>query len=537
MSDPILLWNAVSLEANRVSHTNGRGEQLGPTLSSRALAIVHLAMYDAYAGVVNDSKNYPRYDEKGPVPPKPFDPKTIDETTAAAVAGAAHSTLSTLYKSQSPFFDGILDAVTRGTEAFDYGVVVGEWILELRKNDPGADGDYTPSNVRGKHRLDPDNPTQGFYSPQYGEKSKGFAIKTRHELAPPPFTDPKDPKKDTAEYIAAVREVRGLGIRPDQVGTLPADLPRRKPDDTLAGIYWGYDGVPNLGTPPRQYNQIIRQVAMTKKNRSGTINTPGDNARLFAFVNAAMGDAGILAWDQKYIHNFWRPVLGVREHDRSMGPNDQTDLSAKELVANSDPQWLPLAAQSTNRTMVKNFTPNFPAYPSGHATFGAAAFHITRLFYGEGGSFPGSLKGDTLFDGQHFVSDEYNGQNTDNNGTIRPRHRRSFAKGLFDMMMENGASRLWLGVHWIFDAFAVKGADRQPDLTRQVEVEEKDEKGKVTKTKRYIGGVPLGLLIAEDIFGRNGRAPMKSTVEPRTPVDAATPASSLSRFEPASPKT
>jgi len=42
-----------SLEAN-LSHTDGSREQNGPTLSSRALAIVHLAMYDAYAGVVKD---------------------------------------------------------------------------------------------------------------------------------------------------------------------------------------------------------------------------------------------------------------------------------------------------------------------------------------------------------------------------------------------------------------------------------------------------------------------------------------------------
>ena len=46
---PNASWNEVTLEANRISHTNGRSEQTGPTLSSRALAIVHLAMYDAYA--------------------------------------------------------------------------------------------------------------------------------------------------------------------------------------------------------------------------------------------------------------------------------------------------------------------------------------------------------------------------------------------------------------------------------------------------------------------------------------------------------
>jgi vanadium chloroperoxidase len=48
-------------------------------------------------------------------------------------------------------------------------------------------------------------------------------------------------------------------------------------------------------------------------------------------------------------------------------------------------------------------------------------------------------------------------------------------------------------VHWVFDAFAVdsKGA---PDLTRN------------------IGGVPLGLTIAEDIFNDGMK---KSTVGPR----------------------
>jgi Vanadium chloroperoxidase N-terminal domain len=59
--DAILYWNDVALEANQVSHTNGKNEQTGPTLSSRAIAIVHLAMYDALAGVVNDPTNLPPY--------------------------------------------------------------------------------------------------------------------------------------------------------------------------------------------------------------------------------------------------------------------------------------------------------------------------------------------------------------------------------------------------------------------------------------------------------------------------------------------
>ena len=60
--DPILFWNAMALEANRVSHTNGKDSgTLGPTLSSRAMAMVHLAMYDAYAGAVGNPAHLPPY--------------------------------------------------------------------------------------------------------------------------------------------------------------------------------------------------------------------------------------------------------------------------------------------------------------------------------------------------------------------------------------------------------------------------------------------------------------------------------------------
>ena len=74
---------------------------------------------------------------------------------------------------------------------------------------------------------------------------------------------------------------------------LTPPLVKRTVDETLIGLYWAYDGPRELGTPPRFYNQIVREIAVHKGN------TVDQNARLFAFVNAAMGDAGILAWDQK----------------------------------------------------------------------------------------------------------------------------------------------------------------------------------------------------------------------------------------------
>ena len=64
-----------------------------------------------------------------------------------------------------------------------------------------------------------------------------------------------------------------------------------------------------------------------------------------------------------------------------MGP---TGVGGNVLEPGTDPGWLPLGAQSMNNVARKNFSPNFPAYPSGHATFGAAAFQPLRCFYDKG---------------------------------------------------------------------------------------------------------------------------------------------------------
>ena len=477
--DPILYWNDVVNEADRTTHTTGAQEEArsqGPAGSSRAYAIVHLAMHDAYFSI---NGKYDPYLTGLPTPAPGAD-------TDSAVAAAAHATLSALYPTQTAFFDARLAAagLPGGQPRLDgdnFGRAVAAAILALRQNDPSPSGaGYSPSIARRHHRQDPDNPGQGFYAPFYGARSRNFAVTERHHLAEPP-------QIGSPEYTQALRQVRSKGIAPHLIGTLPADLTPRTPTETTIGIFWSYDGsrgggtpqLPGLGTPPRLYNQVVRTIA------EGQANDVAANARLFALVNAALGDAGILAWDDKYFYDVWRPVLGVREHDPSTGP---TGVGGNVLDSDADPAWLPLGAQSTNSVGTKNFTPPFPAYPSGHATFGAAVFQSVRRFYDKN-----EYCEDDVLDGLEFVSDELNGVNVDNTGTVRTRHVRSFPGGLWQMIEENGRSRVFLGVHWIFDAFAVN-ENNEIDLTQN------------------IGGVRLGLDIANDIAEHGLRV---STVGPR----------------------
>ena len=159
-----------------------------------------------------------------------------------------------------------------------------------------------------------------------------------------------------------------------------------------------------------------------------------ETARLLALVNVAMADAGIAIWESKYFYDYWRPVTGIREANAGTGPSGSGDDNPG---TEGDPTFSPLGAPASNLTG-PNFTPPFPAYPSGHAGFGGALFQTLRRFYGTD-RIPFT-----------FVSDEFNGVTRDNAGVARPLTPRSFAT-LSQAEEENGQSRIYLGIHWSFD--------------------------------------------------------------------------------------
>ena len=472
MQDPILYWNHQVNEANKVDHSpppNVKPEQGGPTGSSRATAIVHLAMHDAFFGVAGGQALY-----LGAGAPIYAGGNGLAQQSAA-VTGAAVTALTTLYPRQMAMFEAASNAIVdiNGTDsaAFEYGRDVAIAIMNLRNGDGANNSNPSAvySSAKPHHRADPLNAQPEPLGAYWGQV-KPFAVQnTAHVQDTPPAYNPANPAGSSAAYKTDHDEAMKKGGAPGQQGVT------RTREETTIGLYWAYDGARGLGTPPRLYNQIVRKVVTSPDH----LLTWAENARLFALVNAAMGDAGIRAWHWKYAYDLWRPVLGVREYDNNFGWDC---VGGQSIAALCDPYWRPLGAPKTNDLGARPFTPPFPAYPSGHATFGAAVFEILRRFY----SAKDPVKyaygvNDVDNINFEFVSDELNGVSLESDGSIRTRHERRFTS-VADAMFENSVSRIYLGVHWRFDG--TSGQNMNQMLT----------------AADNIGGVPLGRAIAEDIF-------------------------------------
>jgi hypothetical protein len=417
--DVILEWNEVALEVNRVSYSGAvENDQFGPTRSSRAMAIVHAAMFDAWNSI---HFKYTPYLTRAP--------HAAGASDVAAVAQAAHDTLVAMYPHQQASIDAALaETLARVPNGLREarGIAVGKYVaaalLDVRQAD-GAEiaGEYVPDDHVGHHEVDPLNPFQGFLTPAWGEVTP-FAIPS-----PDDITTRTVPGMDTQEYADAYHQVKTLGEESSTVRTI---------DQTEIGIYWGYDVARGLGDPSRLYNQIARVIAEQEDN------TVTENARMFALINIAMADAGIHSWDVKYRDEFWRPIVAIRNGDQDPRPDTEGQVD-----------WSPLGAPRTNPAPGEdvNFTPPFPSYTSGHATIGGAAFKAMANFYQTDDihfSIPFT-----------FISDEFNGVSRDIHEAIpeliidhvrqiRPRDYESFSQAA----AENAASRIFLGVHWRFDA-------------------------------------------------------------------------------------
>jgi hypothetical protein len=418
-------WNEVAIDASGLDHTppapgesRDFAEQLGPGRASRAMAIVHIAIFDAIVAIEGGYQSYtglPR--------------ARRDTSMKAAIAQAAHDTLVELFPAQAASFGAELAASLGripGSATKARGIELGSRaaaaILALREDDgsqhdePLVDVEFPTSAAPGHWRQDPISQIPLALGAYWGGVTP-FVLASAE-----PFRVPAPPALDSPEYTQAFDEVQRLGG--DGVVT-PTE---RSDEQTFVGIFWAYDGTPSLCAPPRLYNQITTTIA--QQQRTDVVEL----ARLLALVNVAMADAGIAIWESKYFYDLWRPVTGIRESDPGTGPSGLGDGNPDTL---GDPAFTPLGAPASNASS-PDFTPPFPAYPSGHAGFGGALFQTLRRFYG---------RDDIAFT---VVSDEWNGVTRDSDGNVRPRIPRHF-ETFSEAEEENGQSRIYLGIHWAFD--------------------------------------------------------------------------------------
>jgi hypothetical protein len=385
-ADIVIEWNQIGSDT-LVANV----DKQNPGMASRTMAMLNLALYDGLAMVRSGGNLFYDYGTGHTSP-------GYTASGTAAAAQAAYTVLSSIYPDQAQMLSARLassmTSISDGVEkasGIALGTMIGQTIVQSRASD-GFDSHvaYQPTSAPGHWQPDPIHPTQEAWGPDWGNVTP-FSIQS---VAP--FMPPVMPELTSQEYAAAYNEVKELGAANSAVRTA---------EQTDIANFWAYDRV-GMGTPMRLYNEALQSIAQQKGN------TVEQNAEMFAKATVAMADAGIVAWNAKFEHDLWRPVTGIRAGD----------LDGNSLTV-ADPNWVPLGAPGG---VDSNFTPPFPTYISGHATFGGALFETLKEFYGT--------------DAISFTlsSDELSGM------------ERSFTS-LSQAMAENGRSRVYMGIHWNFD--------------------------------------------------------------------------------------
>lgn len=405
-ADVILAWNDFFGELLVADETNQN-----PGYASRSMAMLNLAIYDAVQVASGDFGNT-FYDYSGDI-------LRVDSGISAEVAAseAAYTVLSSLYPDQQAAIDAFRDSVLAGQQSdartaasLELGTRIGDAVIAARAEDgSGSVVAYTFQAGVGYFQADPLNPDVPVWGPGWGEVDT-FAISSAEDFAPA-----TTPALTSEEYAASYNEVIELGS---------VDSTVRTAEQTETGIFWAYDRV-GLGTPLALYNDVLITIAEQQGN------TFEENAALFAQASVAMADAAIVAWHTKFDEEFWRPVTAIHSGDIDGNP-----------LTEGDADWTALGAPDGDGDIV-GFTPQFPTYISGHATFGGALFGSLQEFYGTD---------DISFE---LTSDELEILLDD------PELQEAYGLDLEDAvhtfdsfseaMAENGRSRVYLGIHFDFD--------------------------------------------------------------------------------------
>jgi hypothetical protein len=358
----VLRWDEQALAAIRALKT-------GPPMNARALAILHTAMYDAWAAYDATAVGT----QLGASLRRPAAERTVAHKSMA-MSYAAYRALLDLYPARSADFTTLMtnmgydpaDASTDPATPAGVGNRAAAAVLAYRANDgsnqAGGYADttgYTPVNtpdaVNDPFRWQPlrhpngsgGTVVQSFLAPHWGNVTP-FALTSPDQFRPP------GPTQRT--LLRLDEEVADTLL---QSATL-TDLQKVRAE------YWA-DG-PNSETPPGHWCYLAQAVSRARNH------SLDDDAKLFfALANAEM-DASIASWWSKREWDYVRPITAVRTRKKGKlvlawaGPYKGTRLIRGET-------WHPYQA-------VTFPTPPFPEYVSGHSTYSGAGARVLQRFTG-----------------------------------------------------------------------------------------------------------------------------------------------------------
>jgi hypothetical protein len=395
----VLAWNQQVLAAIVATET-------GPTIAARALAVVHTAVYDAWAAydpVAVDTRGRLRAD---PALRRPAAERTVDNKRKA-VSFAAYAALVDLFPSKSVDFAGFMtglgydpaaaspDSTPDPTTPEGVGTLAARAVLAFRHQD-GAnqlnnyadDTGYAPTNSWNTpaDAIDPDHwqslcvlteagvesgmPSTSpaantceapYYQIQshltpFWARVTAFALTKPDQFRPPgPYPYRGADGKPSGKYVDQVNKITQYSKQLDDLRKTIAE-------------YWE-DG-PRTVTPPGHWNQFAQWVA------ARDANSIDQDARLFFALNNALLDASISAWDAKRTWDSVRPITAVRWLYRDKviqawgGP-----YKGPSYLKGQD--WLPYQPGD-------DLSPPYAEYASAHSTFGMAAAEVLTAFTGRG---------------------------------------------------------------------------------------------------------------------------------------------------------
>jgi membrane-associated phospholipid phosphatase len=451
-TDAVAFWSDTILDLVALDHSIEAKDARapGPCASARAVALAHIVMADAVCAA------YP-VDYQGLYVRERND--SASEFPDAFIGGATAWILEHIFgtPAHSQFIASqrmrFLDnREPKALPAWEAGLAFGRneaFTSQWNRREIQDAIAKTPTTYvappRG-HTVDPFNPDQGFYGVLWG----------RTRPLTPDFGNIADygpgdpPREHDSEYRRDYLDVLERGAYRDEL----------TPEQVRTGLFWAYDGARLIGTPARIYNRVLRQIAQN----DGL--SPQEMARLLALSNIAMADASIVCWGAKYHYRVWRPVVAIPQSTEwlpagvprtnptefALGSDTRVRRTAQHFMGAGEGDATPRPANRALPYKLAAFTPNFPSYPSGHASLASACFGILRRVRAERGLVDPDLINPDLV----FVSDELNGLAIDHFANRpRPYVPRSFSS-ISKMLEDINRSRVYLGVHWNFDC--VRGA-------------------------------------------------------------------------------